>query len=365
MNWSNQLSQYVGGNSAYVNSLLVILATLLVSLFCEFIVSKLKNRFDNTVTPWDDAFANSLGAPVQLLIWVVGLSIALDATLLTKDSVISKVANTLRDLGIIISITWFLIRFIRMAERNFAKKEPGSPRRFDLAAVEAIGKISRLIVFIIAFLVAMQTLGISIAGVLTFGGVGGIAVGFAAKDLLSNFFGGLMIYLDRPFTIGDWIRSPDREIEGSVERIGWRITLVRTFENRPLYVPNSAFSTVALENVSRMTHRRIYETIGIRYDDAGVMDTIVTQVREYLNSHADIDQEQTLMVNFTTFAPSSLDFFIYCFTKATSGLEFNSIKQEILLGVLNIIERNGAECAFPTTTLNLQSADIPKIARKN
>jgi len=80
----------------------------------------------------------------------------------------------------------------------------------------------------------MQTLGYSISGVLAFGGIGGIAVGFAARDLLANFFGGFMIYMDRPFDVGDWIRSPDQEIEGTVEKIGWRLTTIRTFDKRPL-----------------------------------------------------------------------------------------------------------------------------------
>ena len=82
--------------------------------------------------------------------------------------------------------------------------------------------------------------------------MGGIAVGFAARDLLANFLGGLSIFMDRPFAVGDWIRSPDREIEGTVEDVGWRVTRIRTFDQRPLYVPNSVFSTVALENPSRL-----------------------------------------------------------------------------------------------------------------
>ena len=238
---------------------------------------------------------------------------------------------------------------------NSNKEKP-----IDKTAVVAVGKLLRLSVLVIGGLVAMQNLGFSISGVLTFGGIGGIAIGFAAKDLLSNFFGGLMIYLDRPFAVGEWIRSPDREIEGTVEAIGWRITQVRNFDSRPLYIPNSLFSTITLENVSRMTNRRIYETVGIRYDDANAMSAIVEQTREYLKSHVGIDQNQTLMVNFTTFAPSSMDFFIYCFTKTQSGLEFNQIKQEVLLKVLEIIENNQAECAFPTTTTILKG-DIEQL----
>ena len=87
-----------------------------------------------------------------------------------------------------------------------------------------------------------------------------------------------MIYLDRPFSVGDWIRSPDKEIEGTVEDIGWRLTRIRTFDKRPLYIPNSIFASISVENPSRMSNRRIYEKIGIRYDDVSKMNTIVTEV---------------------------------------------------------------------------------------
>ncbi|NIP74156.1 MAG: mechanosensitive ion channel, partial [Gammaproteobacteria bacterium] len=120
-----------------------------------------------------------------------------------------------------------------------------------------------------------------------------------------------MVYLDRPFAVGDWIRSPDRDIEGTVEDIGWRLTRIRTFDKRPLYVPNATFSTIAVENPSRMHNRRIYETVGIRYDDADKMGPIVADVRAMLEAHPDIETGRLLMVNFNAFAPSSLDFFIY------------------------------------------------------
>ena len=161
------------------------------------------------------------------------------------------------------------MRFIRIAERNFIADKQAKGETFDRATLDAVVKLLRLSVLITAFLVALQTLGFSISGVLAFGGIGGIAVGFAAKDLLANFFGGLVIYLDRPFAVGDWIRSPDREIEGTVERIGWRQTIIRGFDTRPLYIPNSTFTNIAVENPSRMRNRQIYETIGIRYAGCG------------------------------------------------------------------------------------------------
>lgn len=94
-----------------------------------------------------------------------------------------------------------------------------------------------------------------------------------------------MLYFDRPFSIGDWIRSPDRNIEGTVAEIGWRITKITTFDNRPLYVPNSLFSSISVENPGRMTNRRITTTIGLRYEDAAKVGVIVEAVREMLKNH--------------------------------------------------------------------------------
>ena len=103
----------------------------------------------------------------------------------------------------------------------------------------------------IAILLIMQELGLSISGLLAFGGVGGLIVGLAAKDLLSNFFGGMMIFFDRPFRVGEFIKSPDRNIEGIVEKIGWRLTVVRTFSKNVLY-SNTAFSSIIVENATRI-----------------------------------------------------------------------------------------------------------------
>jgi MscS family membrane protein len=330
----------------------ILFFTLVISLATKFLVSRLKNRSGRTATLWDDAFLESLGLPLGILVWVVGLTMSLNIALEAVDSRHLKTIKSVDDIAIIVVIAWFLVRLIRQIEKSVLARKLESHRRIDSTATEAIAKILRLCVFIIAGLMIMQILGFSIAGILTFGGIGGIAVGFAAQDLLSNFFGWLGIYMDRPFVIGDWVRSPDREIEGTVEEIGWRVTRIRTFDNRPLYVPNSAFTSISIENPSRMSHRRIYETIGIRYDDAGAIEKIVNQVNEYLKTQPDIDPAQSLMVNFTHFGPSSLDFFIYWFTRTRAWAEYNSIKQQVLLKVLEIIEQNGAEIAFPTTTLN-------------
>jgi MscS family membrane protein len=251
------------------------------------------------------------------------------------------------------------VRFIRHAEQNLVDRGESQDEGYDRTTVDAIGKLLRLSVIIIAVLVTLQTLGYSISGVLAFGGIGGIAVGFAAKDMLANFFGGMVVYLDQPFKVGDWIRSPDRDIEGTVEKIGWRLTIICTFDSRPLYVPNATFLRIAVQNPSRMHNRRIFETIGIRYNDAGSMQKIVEDVTALLKNHPNIDADKTLMVNFNTFAPSSLDFFIYCMTKTTVWAEYHEVKQKVLLSVLDIIESHGAKVAFPTRTLNVPEGIPP------
>jgi len=264
----------------------------------------------------------------------------------------------IRDIGILISLSWFALGVIRGFEEEYIQKN-NLNSSIDVHTVEAISKLIRIAVIITSILVILQTLGYSISGVLAFGGVGGIAIGFAAKDLLANFFGGLIIYLDRPFKTGDWIRSPDRKIEGTVEKIGWRITQIRSFDKRPLYIPNSIFSSIIVENPSRMTNRRIYETIGIRYDDLQQMDKIVSDVKQMLFEHKEIDDKQTLIVNFNAFADSSVDFFVYTFTKTTDWVKFHQIKQDVLIKISELIAINGAEIAFPTTTVQFESSANP------
>jgi len=339
--------------TAYITQvLLVIFATLIVDFIQKKIMSSLAKKALQTENIWDDAVLSSISRPLSLIIWVTGIAFVSEnfpniTTLLLED------ISSLRSTIIIGTLAWFLFRFIHTVEEGYIYSGKDKDKDIDLTTVHAISKLARISVVITTMLMMLQTLGFSVSGVLAFGGVGGIAIGFAAQDMLSNFFGGLFLYLDRPFVVGDWVRSPDREMEGTIEKIGWRVTVIRTFDKRPLYIPNSVFSKISVENPSRMQNRRIKETIGIRYDDAAKMQIITTQVEKMLKDHPEIDINKTLMVNFNSFAPSSLDFFIYTFTKTTNWEKYHTIKQDILLKVMKIIADNGAEIAFPTSTVHL------------
>ena len=315
------------------------------------IVRRLTKAADRTETQWDDVVLYAIFPPIQWVMWVVlGL---LSLSLFPALDGIREALLRLSDTALLLLFGWLAHRLSGGIEEELLGEHRGALASSDRATISAVARLSRIVLWVIAGIMILQSVGVSVSGLLAFGGVGGIAVGFAARDLLANFLGGLSIFLDRPFAVGDWIRSPDREIEGTVEDVGWRVTRIRTFDQRPLYVPNSVFSTVALENPSRMLNRRIYETIGIRYDDAGAMEQIVAEVKEMLVAHDDIDQGKTLMVNFVAFGASSLDFFIYCFTRTTDWATYHGVKQDVLVKILKIIEGQGAEVAFPTRTVLL------------
>ena len=339
-------------NTWVVNVFFVVLATVILNLFMRVVLKKAHEKLKDTENVWDDAVLKSIRKPLALIVWVIGLSIAAEIIQTVTENELFQYIALIRRIAIILLLMMFLIELIKNIEKNILDKTKKAEIEADEVTIRVLARLLRLSILITTGLVVLQTLGISVTGVVAFGGIGGIAIGFAAQDLLANFFGGLIIYLDRPFTVGDWIRSPDREIEGTVEDIGWRLTIIRTFDKRPLYIPNSIFTKIAVENPSRMSNRRIYETIGLRYSDASTVREIITAVKTMLTNHEEIETDATLIVNFNTMASSSLDFFIYTFTKTTDWVYYHEVKQDVLLKIIDIVHEHGADVAYPTTTLD-------------
>ena len=229
----------------------------------------------------------------------------------------------------------------------------------------ASAQLLRMITTVLVILMLLQITGIPVSALLAVGGMGTLAIGFAAKDTLENYMGGAMIFFDRPFGVGDWIKLPAQKIEGTVEQIGWRLTKVRAFNKQPFYVPNKLFSNVIIINPSRMTNRRIKKVIGVRYQDVRVVDAIVQNIQAMLNEHESVDHTVTTFVNLIDLSESALEILVYAFTKTTDWIKFQAIQQTILLEIVKIIQDHGAECAFPTRTLDipdpvtLMSTELP------
>ena len=341
-----------------VKIFIVVFATLLINFVVNRILMRVDDKLQRTRNPWDNMIVEAAMPPLRLFIWLIGLSIAAEISDTQLDENFAAIVLKVREVGVIAIIAWFLLRCVKGIE-NAMTSGRATKQPVDYTTASAISKLLRAAVIITSVLVILQNMGYSISGVLAFGGIGGIAVGFAAKDLLANFFGGLMVYLDRPFKVGDWIRSPDQNIEGTVEHIGWRQTRIRTFDKRPLYVPNATFSTISVENPSRMSHRRINETVGVRYSDFSKLSEILSEIKDMVGQHEEIDSDEIYMVNFNQFGPSSLDFFIYAYTRTTNWAKYHEVKQDVLFQAMQIIEKHGAEVAFPTRTLHLFNENAP------
>ncbi len=350
--WKND-ANFMGWDWA-AHLLVLFLVTLLIWGVWRFLLSKITAVSKNTKSHWDKILFACLGTPVSVLIWLWPTTVAIDSFLDVMTEIDPSWLSMTRRFVVLGIFLWFLLRLVNAIESHLI-----STNKRDQTTVTGLGHVFRLVLAFIGVLTLLQEFGISLTGLLTFGGVGGLVVGLAAKDLLSNFFGGLMIYFDRPFKVGDWINSPDREIQGTVERIGLRMTMIRAFDSRPIYVPNSVFSSVVVENPSRMHHRRIYEIIGLRYKDADKIAAIVANIKTMLENHPDIEPRAGLMVNFEAFAGSSINFFIYTFTKTVNWAKFNDVKQDVLLQIVDIVHAEGADFAFPTRTISFDKDDIP------
>ena len=353
------ISGMVGVPGWVMQAFLIILAALLLELVYRIFINHLDKLAEKTSHLWDNAVVYAGKRPVSLLIWWQGMVMAARVISPHTDALGfgPDFLNAMQQLGLVVAATWFAFRLVTGFEKAFVAEKRKRNEDVDITTVSVLGRIVRIAVMLTGALTILSILDIPISGFLAAGGVGGIAVGLAARDLLANFFGGFMVFMDRPFSVGDWVRSPDKEIEGTVEQIGWRMTTIRKFDRRPIYVPNATFTTITLENPSRMTHRRIFDHIGIRYDDQHVIRPIIDDIRSMIQSHEDIATDQIIMVHFNVYNAHSLDIMVYCFTKTTNWPEYHRVREDVLLKVGEIIESHGAEIAFPTRTLKVEMAE--------
>ncbi len=295
---------------------------------------------------WGEALVYALHFPLKLFIWLSGIvvSFAIAEQALMQDEGIFSWILHFHKIGVFLLCIWCFIRFINEFENQYSIVKKG---KHDPTTLRGIVQVLKVLVLTISGLGLLQFVGIPLSGVIAFGGIGGVAIGFAAKDLLANFFGGLMIFLDKPFKIGDWIRSPDQEIEGTVEQIGWRLTRIRTFDQRPLFVPNSIFSTISLENPSRMANRRINATLALCYENYPKVEAMLLEVEKILKNHPGIDTSQLCFAKLANFGPYALEVLIYAFTKATERFKFQTVQQEIFLKILSVVHEHECQIAYP------------------
>ncbi|MCK0714741.1 mechanosensitive ion channel family protein [Chromohalobacter sarecensis] len=334
---------------------LVIALTLIVDLVSWVVIWRLGPLLEKTNNRWADILIKALRRPLRLWIWLMGVTLCL--TVVRYHWEIEWAEGHLTQARAVITLlllAWAGLRAVKLLEKRLVFPPAGHRgKSMDADTASAVAKILGAVVVVIIGLLILTSLGVSPSGVAAFGGAGGLIIGFAAKDMLANFLGGLMIHLDKPFRVGDWIKSPDRDIEGVVEDIGWRLTRIRTFASRPIYIPNSAFSSLVLENPSRMWNRRLYETIRVRYTDIERVSDIVKAIRSMLDAHDDVDTDEQTLVYFQSYGEHALELIVYAFAKTTDWAEFQSMKQDILLRVYDIVREHEARLALPASELHI------------
>ncbi len=347
------LGDRYGAWSSVITVFLIILSVLVLNLVIRKTLEAVVRRSKDGADIWRNAFLDALGPPLRGMLWIIGLTAAVG--ILDREgelTLLNQFFPPARDLAVIGVIVWFLIRSVQRIESGLHAQARRKGRPLDATATDAIGKLVRASIVITAVLVAMQTLGFSISGILAFGGIGGIAIGFAAQGLVANLFGGLTIYASRPFKVGEWIIMPGTEVMGEVQEIGWRATRVMGFDRRPFYVPNAMFNTAVLINHSRMTARRIQEHVQIRYRDVDKVQAIVADAKKMLSEHPGI-QHDFFVFNFDTCGDFALKLFLYAFTTGTDYNEYMETKEDILLRIAEIVRRHGGELAVPTSTVHM------------
>ncbi|MCT8139111.1 mechanosensitive ion channel family protein [Anaerobacillus sp. CMMVII] len=215
-----------------------------------------------------------------------------------------------------------------------------------------LSKLVRVIIVALIISIIAGEWGYDVNGFIAGLGLGGLAFALAAKDAIANLFGGVIIITEKPFSIGDWIKTPS--VEGTVEDITFRSTKVRTFAQAVVTVPNSTLSNEPITNWTKMGKRRISFHLGVTYTTSKEkLEVCSKKIEDMLRNHPDIDQE-TIFVRFDLFSESSLDVFIYFFTKTTLWGEFLAVKEDVNFKIMEILEEESVSVAFPSRSIYIE-----------
>jgi MscS family membrane protein len=276
-------------------------------------------------------------------------------------------------------MTYIILHTLNSIARVKLENIDTSKRKVKSELFNLTVKIINFIVVIIGFLFVLHFSGVNLTTVLSGLGIGGFAVALAARESLSNFFGTLSILMSEVFSQGDWIEVDGKE--GNVVEIGLRVTTIRTFENALIAIPNATLANKEVKNWSkRIIGRRIKMSLALKYDSKQEnIRKAVEELREMLRAHPGIATEKTiyhtrgkksaklvskedelgvkrtLLVYLDEFADSSINILLYAFTKSTIWHEWLETKEDIMYRVMEILERNGLEFAFPTVTIDQES----------
>jgi MscS family membrane protein len=289
----------------------------------------------------------ALDPPLRVLFIVLGLYFSLKFLPLNAslDALIIKLFRT----SIIVLLTWGFYNLT--GTYLFAAVGRRLDLEIDEILIPFLSKILRVIIIVLAMSIIAEEWGYNVSGFVAGLGLGGLAIALAAKDALGNIFGGIVIIMDKPFSMGEWISSPS--VEGVVEDISFRSTKVRTFANALVTVPNSTLANEPITNWAKMEKRRISFNLEINNDTpAEKLKNCLEKIRVMLENHPAVHKD-TIFAVFDQFNEGRLAIFFYFFTITTNWGEFLKIKEEINFNIMAILEEEGVSLAFPGRNIYL------------
>lgn len=344
-------------HSCVVRSCFVLILTGLVCFIIRIVYRKTLHRLTESSLFLNLALLKALYRPLLIFLALVGFTYSLEWLCLGWQRGSLNLFFLFRHFAFIILCAWFLWTFVSLYSQFFLKHDSKDDKnKVDSTLVSALRHIAKITIIIATALALFQLFGLSIAGVLAFGGMGGIIIGFATKDLLANIFGSLLLFFNRPFEVGDQIALPTLKVEGKVETIGWRCSIL-TAEGRPVYVPSALFSNLLIENRSRMKYRRLSCSLSLRYQDFGKVLEILKEIESLLDKIQAIDKQRGVTVNLSELAQSSLEISINACTTIIDNAKFLAMQQAFYLELIKCIDRNGAKWAFPSSNIFLNAED--------
>jgi len=316
-------------------------------VFSKFVVKKLESYVSKSTNSFDNSLVNSMEGPAKFFPIVLGFFVS--TSYLTVDS---EMVDTINRSLITILIFWTFHQVV--GPFSSVIKSAGGLISRDL--INWIIKATKILILILGFAAVLDLWGIKIGPIIAGLGLFGVAVALGAQDLFKNLISGILVLVERRFQVGDWI-FVDGVIEGTVENIGFRSTVVRRFDKSLATIPNFQFAEQAVINNSLITNRRIDWAIGLEYrTTSDQLKNIKEQIENFIktNSNFSKSEDTILAVKIEQFAASSIDIRLICFTKTAQYLEWMNVKDLLAMEIKNIVEKNKASFAFPSTSLYVE-----------
>jgi len=336
--------------SSLIIALGILLAALLIrGVFTKFVINRLIRFTERSESKIDDHLITALRGPIRFIPVVIGIYLALEIPGFGGEEEFSATAGKIVRSLIVFNLFWAIYCAISPLTFLLGKLE----ELFSAEMVEFLVKIMKGLVVGLGAATVLQLWGIQVGPVIAGFGIVGVAVALGAQDLFKNLISGFLILAEKRFKAGDWVLV-DTVVEGTVEKIGFRSTVIRRFDKAITIVPNAVFADRAVTNFSEMTYRRIYWKIGLEYSTTvEQLQQITEKIQDYLVGNEDFAQpgEALTFVVTDSFNDSSIDIMIYCFTRTTVWGEWLDIKQDFAYAIKGIVEQAGTGFAFPSVSV--------------